>query len=122
MILNVVDANGAPQQVSVPAPGTADDASGTISANLPLGGPLTYQVLLPAVVAGAVRAGWFVVNRGSHVMYVTEDGSVPSSTNPTAVLINPNSMFPPPGVAYPITQEAVNIAGTAAERYSCKVW
>lgn len=120
-LLAVVDANGAPQLVSVPMPGTATDASGAVGANLPAGpGPYTYQQLLPPVTAPP-RAGWFVVNSSTDPMRVTEDGTDPS-TSATAVVVYPGQMFPPPGVGYPITQGAVNLAGTAGDKFSCKVW
>lgn len=116
MILNVVDANGAPQQVCVAAPGQATDASGTISASPPAGG----QVLLAAAVL-PTRAGWFVVNGATNLMKVTEDGTNPV-TSPTAVTVYPGQMFPPPGVGYPVTQNAVLIAGTPGDAFSAKVW
>ena len=122
MILTVIDGNGAPQQVAVAAPGTATDSSGAVAANLPPPGPFTYQQLLPAVAAGsAPRGGWFVVNNSTDVMKVTEDGTDPSSSA-TAVTVYPGQMFPPPGVAYPITQGAVNLSGTAGDKFSSKVW
>lgn len=121
MILNVVDANGAPQMVCVPAPGLAADASGTISANLPLGGPFAYQQAIAAPATGVVRAGWWIVNRGLHTMTVTEDGTDPS-TSFTASVIQPGAMFPPPGVGYPVAQSAILLAGVTGESFSAKVW
>lgn len=119
-LLEIVDANGAPQVVSVPQPGTAADASALIAPNLPSGpGPYTYQQLLPA---NPVRAGWWIRNRSADIMYVTEDGSVPGAANLTAIAVYPGEVFPPPGVGYPITQGVVYVAGTAGDEYSCKVW
>lgn len=122
MLLSVVDANGAPQQVAVPSPGTAADGSGPVAPNLPLGGPFTYQVLLPAVAVGAVRGGWFIVNRATNPMYVTEDGSVPGPANIAASVVYPGQMFPPPGVGYPITQGVIYVAGTIADPFGSKNW
>jgi hypothetical protein len=122
LILTIVDGNGAAQLVAFVTPGTAADASGTIAANLPLGGPLTYQQLLPAVAAGATaRGGWYIRNRGAHAMTVTEDGTDPSVSK-TAATIATGEVFPPPGVPYPITQGAVNVAGTPADPFTCKTW
>lgn len=120
-LLNVVDANGAPQLVSVPQPGTAVDASGVITANLPSGaGPFTYQQLLPAIVA-PTRGGWFIRNKGVGQMRLSEDGTDPS-TSSTAVTVFPGEVFPPPGVGYPITQGAIYLSGTPGDLFSCKVW
>lgn len=120
-LLLVVDANGAEQQVSVPQPGLAGDASGVVAANLPAGpGPYTYQVLLPA--PASVQAGWWVRNRGTDPLYLSEDGTPPSSTNPTSIVVYAGELFPPPGVGYPITQDAIYIAGTPGSPYSCKAW
>ncbi len=121
MILKVVDANGAPQQICVAAPGQASDASSTVAANLPIGGPFTYQQAIAAPTTGSIRSGWFIVNRATNPMYVTEDGSVPSN-NPTAIVVYPGQMFPPPGVGYPVSQNAINLAGTAGDSFSAKVW
>lgn len=122
MLLNVVDANGAIQQVSVPSPGTAFDASGVILADLPSGpGPYTYQQLLPTS-PGSSRGGWWIRNRATHPMYISEDGTVPSSANPTSIAVYPGEVFPPPGIGYPITQGAVLLAGTASDSFSAKVW
>lgn len=121
MILSVVDANGAPQQVCVAAPGQAADVSTVVSASLPAGpGPYTYQQLLPAA-ATPTRAGWWVRNRGTNLMLVTEDGTDPSTSH-TASPVYPGEMFPPPGVGYPVTQAAVLLAGTAGDVFSAKVW
>lgn len=121
MILNVVDANGAPQQVCVAAPGLAADRSGVIAANLPAGpSPYTYQQLL-APATTPTRAGWLLQNRGFGTMLVTEDGTNPS-TSPTAVAVLPGAMFPPPGVGYPVAQGAIYLAGTAGDAFSAKVW
>jgi hypothetical protein len=122
VILKVVDANGAPQNVCVAAPGQATDASGVISANLPLGGPFTYQQVIAAPATGVVRSGWFVVNRSADLMYVTEDGSVPGAGNPTSIAVYPGQMFPPPGVGYPVSQNPVYLTGTAGDSFSAKVW
>lgn len=120
-LLNVVDGNGAPQQVSVPSPGLALDASAVISANLPSGpGPYTYQVLLAA--PSGSRAGWWVRNLSTDVMYVSEDGTPPAANNATSVPVFAGEIFPPPGVGYPIAQGALYIAGTAAQAFSCKYW
>lgn len=121
-LVTVIDGNGAPQEVSVPQPGTAGDASGVVAANLPSGpGPYTYQQLLPAATAPS-RAGWWVRNRGTDPLYVSEDGTVPSSTNPTSVVVFAGELFPPPGVGYPITQGVIYVAGTAGGAFSCKAW
>jgi hypothetical protein len=122
VILNVVDANGAPQQVCVAAPGLATDYSGTVSANLPSVSP-TYQQVIPAPASGVIRSGWLIQNHlAADVMYVTEDGSVPSSTNPTAIQISPGQTFPPPGVGYPVSQNPIYLAGTSADKFSAKAW
>ena len=123
MIITILDGNGAPRLVSWVAPGTATDASGSINANLPSNGPpYTYQQLLPTVAQNcAYRGGWYVRNMASNPMKLTEDGSDPSSSS-TAVTVYPGEYFPPPGVSYPITQGAVNIAGTAGDSFTCKVW
>lgn len=121
MLLNVVDANGAIQQVSVPSPGTAEDASGVILADLPSGpGPYTYQELLPAS-PGSTRGGWWFRNRGFADMFLTEDGTDPSSSN-TAILVKVGELYPPPGVGYPVTQGAVLLAGQAGDAFSAKEW
>lgn len=120
-LLTVVDASGAEQEVSVPMPGLAADASAVISANLPAGsGPFTYQVLLAA--PATMRGGWFVRNLGTDPMYVSEDGTVPAANNATSVVVYAGEVFPPPGVGYPIAQGVLYIAGTAAQAYSCKAW
>jgi hypothetical protein len=121
VIVTIIDGNGTPQLVSWPAPGTAADASGVVAAALPLGGPFTYQALLPVVATGApYRGGWFLRNMSTHPMSLTEDGTDPS-TSLTAVTVYPGEYFPPPG-SYPVTQGAVNLAGTAGDRFVCKVW
>lgn len=122
MILSVVDSNGAPQLVSVPSPGQAVDASGAIAANLPAGGPYTYQQLIASPAAATTRAGWLVRNRATNPMYVSEDGSAPSSGNPTSVVVYPGEMFPPPGVGYPVSQNPIYVSGVVGDIFSAKVW
>jgi hypothetical protein len=122
MILSVVDSTGAPQLVSVPAPGQATDASGVVAANLPLGGPFTYQQIIPVPATSTTRSGWFVRNRGTNPMYVSEDTTIPSAGNLTSVVLYPGETFPPQGVAYPASQNPIYLAGTAGDGYSAKVW
>ena len=123
MIVTLLDGNGAPRIVSWQSVGTAADASGAIAANLPAGGPFTYQQLLPAIAAGfPYRGGWYIRNLGTHNMYLTEDGTDPSSSV-TAVTIKAGEFYPPAlGMPYPVTQGAINIAGTAGDSFTCKVW
>lgn len=124
MIISIVDANGAPQQVCVAAPGQAVDASGVGAPNLPLNGPpFTYQQIIAAPATATVRSGWFVMNLSGFPMYVTEDSSVPAINNPTALTVLPGGMFPPPGVGYPVSQNPIYLAtSNLGDAFSAKVW
>jgi hypothetical protein len=57
----------------------------------------------------------------THPLFLTEDGTDPS-TSISAVTVYPGEYFPPPGSAYPITQGPIYLAGTAGDRFVCKVW
>lgn len=113
MILQVTDANGAPQTIVVQSPGTPTDHSGTIAATN------VSQTMLDAAAPGVTRAGWLVQNKGTHAMNVNDLGD-PADSSPTSVQIAPGAFFPPPG--YPVTQGVISITGTTGDNFMVRVW
>lgn len=115
MIIQVVDANGALQQIIVQSPATPTDRSGTITATS------VSQTLLDPVQAGGSRSGWLVQNKGVNgfTMQINDTGN-PADESPSSINLAPGAFFPPPG--YPVTQGEINIAGAEGDNFMCREW
>ncbi len=113
MLINVLDAAGVSQKLTVHGQEAAVDHSGIITATG------TAQV---ALAANALRSGYFIQNRGVNPMYVNELGTavVAVSTNAGSVAIAPGSTFPPLG--YPLSTGAISIIGTINDSFVVREW
>lgn len=113
MILQVVDANNVTQQITVPAPGTPTDKSGTCNG--------ASMIVLDPVPDGFVRAGWLIQNKSQlgNSMSVNDLGD-DADDGPSSVQIEPGAMFPPRG--YPVTQGQVTIIGVGGDNFMAREW
>lgn len=114
-VIQVVDANGALQQVCVQSPTTPLDRSGTIVATN------VSQILMDAMASGSTRGGWIVQNNGTSggTLQINDTGN-PADQSPSSIYLAPGEFFPPPG--YPVTQGEITIAGTIGDNFMAREW
>jgi hypothetical protein len=109
MLLTVKDGQGSTHAIVVQAQETPTDRSGQIDA------PATSQTVM---VANPSRSGWHFQNIGTSNMTLSELDA--DATAPGSWVIVPNGSFPPPG--YPVSTNAVTVAGAAGQAFVAREW
>lgn len=109
MLLSVKDASGQSVSIIVSAPVAPLDGSDDIVISA------TSQELLPA---DATRSGYYFQNIGTNNMLINDLGE--DANGSSSFIIPPFGTFPPCG--YPPSPLAINVAGTALDRYVLRSW
>jgi hypothetical protein len=109
MLLTVKDGNGATHTIIVVAQDSLTDHSGAIDAT---------NAAQPVMGDNANRSGFYFQNNSTHNMTLNEMDGDPTIAG--AWVIPPNGVFPPPG--YPVSTNAINVAGTAGDTYTAREW
>ena len=109
MLLTIKDSAGATHTIIVQAQDGITDHSGAIDAT---------GASQPVMPENLQRSGFYFQNTSSHNMTVNELGN--DATAPGAWVIPPNGSFPPSG--YPVSTNAINVAGTMGDTYIAREW
>jgi hypothetical protein len=103
MLVQILDGEGLPHNVSWQGQDQINDMSGALVASQVGQGSALTQI----APANAARAGWLFQNTSANAMLLNE---VNATTNSSWV-VNPGGFFPPPG--YPIPVGIISVMGTA---------
>jgi hypothetical protein len=109
MLLQIKDGAGATHTIIVQAQDTVNDRSGAIDAD---------AVSQTVMAANLNRSGFYFQNVSTHNMTLNELGIDATATG--AWVIPPNGTFPPPG--YPVSTDAINVAGTLGDVFIAREW
>lgn len=112
MLLNIIDANGDPQAITVGAQGTPTPRAGSISDG---------AASQPVMLANAERSGWMIQNQATDgsVLVVNDNGGDPLVDGGWQV--GQGQSFPP--VGYPIiTTGEILVSGVTGTVYFAAEW
>jgi len=107
MQLSILDGSNVTQTILTKGIEAISNQSGTITATG------VSQTLLSA---NLLRSGWILQNCGSNDMIVNDVGM--ASIDAGGFIVSPMSFFPP--CPYPITSNAIMIAGTQGDAFSVR--